>query len=332
MRLDTSANRQESLHASSPESSRFSKISIRVGRHIKQHPWTEFQLAQGEYDEVEHRLKQDESLLGYVKDKIRYDYDGGSHRLVARTPTGVQELSIGGVEDGIHCQLKTIRGGSDKAALSAQKVCAARSTEIYFPVDDAPPTTKPKHEPDASFWHADAKYPGVIIEISYSRKSKSVSRPAERYHSDSDASMRVVVGLDIEYGKKGSRKAKLVVQEIADEAFRDDQGNPTDHPGLRLQLSDFAYEELTEDVVRGRDQEILLSTQQLCQYLAAAEDMARRQRVRVKHSILPEVKKRKRSEPPPQRGWLLVMKRSKLSKSREQPSVWRMMTQTTSTY
>jgi hypothetical protein len=35
---------------------------IQAGRHIKQHPWTEFQLAQGEYDEVERRLKRDESL------------------------------------------------------------------------------------------------------------------------------------------------------------------------------------------------------------------------------------------------------------------------------
>jgi hypothetical protein len=54
-------------------------------------------------------------------------------------------------------------------------------------------------------------------------------------------------------------------------------------------------------VVRGGDQEILLSTQQLCQYLAAAEDMIRGQRVLVRHSILPGVKKRKRSETPPER-------------------------------
>jgi hypothetical protein len=44
---------------------------IQAGKHIKQHPWTEFQLAQEEYDEIERRLRRDESLLGYVKDKIR---------------------------------------------------------------------------------------------------------------------------------------------------------------------------------------------------------------------------------------------------------------------
>lgn len=44
----------------------------RAGRDIKQGPWIEFQLAQGEYDEIERRLEQDEALWGYVKDKIRW--------------------------------------------------------------------------------------------------------------------------------------------------------------------------------------------------------------------------------------------------------------------
>jgi len=44
---------------------------IQAGRSTKQNPWTEFQLARGEYDEIELRLKRDELLSGYVKDKIR---------------------------------------------------------------------------------------------------------------------------------------------------------------------------------------------------------------------------------------------------------------------
>ena len=73
------------------------------------------------------------------------------------------------------------------------------------------------------------------------------------------------------------------------------------YPGLRLQLSDFACEELTEDAIRGGGREILLSTQQLCQYLAAAEDKIQGQRALVKHSILLGVEKRKRSETSPER-------------------------------
>src|SRR6186713_272438 len=56
--------------------------TIRAGRHSKQDPWTEFQLAPGEYDEIDRRLKQDGTLAGYVKDKIRcvclkHDENGG---------------------------------------------------------------------------------------------------------------------------------------------------------------------------------------------------------------------------------------------------------------
>ena len=56
-----------------------------------------------------------------------------------------------------------------------------------------------------------------------------------------------------------------------------------------------------EDAIRGGGREIRLSTQQLCQYLAAAEDKIQGQGALVKHSILPGVKKRKRSETPPER-------------------------------
>jgi hypothetical protein len=101
---------------------------IQAGRHIKKRPWTEFQLAQGECGGLERRLEQDESLLGYVKDKIRYvgsgndrvpSNDGRSHRLVVHKPTAIHELFIHGVEDAIRCQLKTIRDRSHKAALFA---------------------------------------------------------------------------------------------------------------------------------------------------------------------------------------------------------------------
>jgi hypothetical protein len=149
-------------------------------------------------------------------------------------PACIHELFISGVEDAIRSQLKVIRSRSGRAASFAQKVRPARSSELDFELDDAPPGTKSKHDPDASFWHDDARYPGVIIEVAYSQKRKKLGRLAEDYLLDSDASVQVVVGLDIEYGSKGSRKATLsvwrthvantadgdelrVVQEIADE-------------------------------------------------------------------------------------------------------------------
>jgi hypothetical protein len=140
-----------------------------------------------------------------------YDYFARSNRLVVRMPTGIHGLLIASVDVSLSSQLEVICNGSDKAALFAQKVRLALSTVIYFPVDDAPPSTKSKHEPDASFWHDDAEYPGVIIEVSYSHKRKRLNRLAETYLLDSDASVQVVVGLDVEYGKKASREATLSV-------------------------------------------------------------------------------------------------------------------------
>lgn len=126
-------------------------------------------------------------------------------------PTAVHEGFIARIEDAIFSQLKSIREGSGNAAAFARKVHPARSTEIYFPIETNTSTKKSKHEPDASFWHDDAQYPGVIIEVAYSQKRKKLGRLAEDYLLDSDASVQVVVGLDIEYGRKDSRKATLSV-------------------------------------------------------------------------------------------------------------------------
>ena len=45
---------------------------IRAGKHTKQDLWRMFQLASGEYREIQRELDQDEPLAQYVKSKIRY--------------------------------------------------------------------------------------------------------------------------------------------------------------------------------------------------------------------------------------------------------------------
>jgi hypothetical protein len=44
---------------------------IQAGTHPNQGSWTEFQLAQGEFDQIEDTLRQDSVLRGFVEDKIR---------------------------------------------------------------------------------------------------------------------------------------------------------------------------------------------------------------------------------------------------------------------
>jgi hypothetical protein len=45
---------------------------IQAGKHSNRGPWIEFQLAKGDYDKIAHLLSQDEELLGFVEDKIRW--------------------------------------------------------------------------------------------------------------------------------------------------------------------------------------------------------------------------------------------------------------------
>ncbi|KAF2180844.1 hypothetical protein K469DRAFT_753181 [Zopfia rhizophila CBS 207.26] len=102
---------------------------------------------------------------------------------------------------------------------------------------------------------------------------------------------------DVKYKIRGELR---VVQEVADEAFRDDQGVPTDHLGLQLHLSDFAYEDLAQDEIGDHGRELVASAQQLCQYLTAAETKVQQVGSLGKHSMALRVKKRRRSETPPE--------------------------------
>jgi hypothetical protein len=84
----------------------------------------------------------------------------------------------------------------------------ARSTHIRL---GASISSKSKYEPDASFRHKHAQHPGAIVEVAYSQKKPCLGRLAENYILDSDASIRAVVCVHIEYGNKESRKATLSV-------------------------------------------------------------------------------------------------------------------------
>jgi len=107
-------------------------------------------------------------------------------------------------------QLKEISTRSETSATSAKFANSidncGRPTLKLFPGDDG---GKDKHEPDAAFWHEEAKWPGVVVEVSYSQKRKALEYLAEEYILGSQGNIQVVVGLDIEY--KDSNSATLSV-------------------------------------------------------------------------------------------------------------------------
>jgi hypothetical protein len=154
------------------------------------------------------------SIIGTAADHdilSRYDYNAETNLLVVRMPTGIHECLVQKVEGAIWSQLAVVASGTGPAARFAQKVHPMRSTEIEFPAAEGSTSGKSKYEPDGSFWYEGAKYPGVIIEVAYSQKTKKLYRLAESYLLDSNACVQVVVGLNIGYGKKESREARLSV-------------------------------------------------------------------------------------------------------------------------
>jgi hypothetical protein len=52
-------------------------------------------------------------------------------------------------------------------------------------------------------------YPGVVVEVSYSQKRRDLSRLADDYILGSDAEIRAVVGIDLDY--RGGKRATLSV-------------------------------------------------------------------------------------------------------------------------
>ncbi|KAF2435355.1 hypothetical protein EJ08DRAFT_580620 [Tothia fuscella] len=260
---------------------------IKAGKNIKIALWEEIQLSPAEYDQLESEIHQDKLLEGYIQDKLRYDYNRETSRLVIRMPTAIHECIGRRIDRFIDSRLEEIGRGSGMASEFAQKILVMGSTTIHLPTYYDPYGKPSKHDPDASYKHADAEYPGVIIEVAYSQTPKNLDRLAHSYLLNSGTSVRAVVGINIQYGGDCWYKATLsiwrtrivridaedeltVIKEPADEEFRDAQGNPTDHDGLLLHLKDFACEELTQDLA-GQDHKIKISAQQLCEVLCAAE-------------------------------------------------------------
>jgi len=144
-----------------------------------------------------------------------------------------------------------------------------------------------KHEPNAMFTHVGARWPGVVIEVSYSQKRKDLRDLADDYILESNGGIGLVIGLDIEY--RGSRKAtvstwrlKQTIDEqgeeqyraspvIENQIFRDEDGKPNTAlgSGLRIELKDFVWGDLS-----GEAQGFLeIDSATLCKMLEQAEEI-----------------------------------------------------------
>ncbi|KAF4547074.1 Hypothetical protein D9617_61g013250 [Elsinoe fawcettii] len=288
----------------------------------------EYALPWQEYLKLETELLR-RGLQGFVNDKLRLEYHADLGLLIIRMPTHMHELLVERVEDSIRSQLKSIASRQDRQASFAQKIIAARSSQVLLPHekadsdDDDPPGKKDsnqaikysKYEPDASFRHKDARYPGVIVEIAVTQKGKSLERLAENYLLDSDGSVQAVVGLNVERDKKGRLEGLLSVWRTKtikiDDSYEmrvDDQHTnmPLRHDSnqaagtseLRLSLRDFTYPMLAQEELPRDTIDIVITRDEFCQMLREAEtDVI--SNASGKNELPSSVRKRKKSQTPP---------------------------------
>ena len=204
--------------------------------------------------------------------------------LTFRMPTALHDTFIREVVEGIKGQLRSLVSHEPQSRPYIEKIREiAGRLELPNTTNNGHQVLI-KHEPDAMFTHEDAGWPGVVIEVSYSQKRKDLPDLADDYILESDGGIGLVIGLDIEY--RGSRKAtvstwqlKQTIDEQGEEEysaspvienqvcvkltqchasrhanmvqiFRDEDGKPNTAPGsgLRIELKDFACEELSRDV------------------------------------------------------------------------------------
>jgi hypothetical protein len=118
-------------------------------------------------------------------------------------PTLLHEVFIERVVEEIKCRLRTIAEGESRSKYFAQKIKHNGSGRLTFQsAEDDDTQTTIKREPDAEFKHEDAHWPGVVIEVSYSQKTKALPHLADNYILETNGNIRVVVGLDIDYKTK----------------------------------------------------------------------------------------------------------------------------------
>jgi hypothetical protein len=162
-----------------------------------------FHLPRGVLDELFNTLQLNVSLWAYFQDKVRYDYFSRVERFVLRMPSDVHEFCVSSLVCEIDSQLRQYRaGGNTKSQAFAKEVRPKGSVDLELPPDDDGHVNK--HTPDGSFWHWQATWPGVVIEVAFSQSSKDLDRVAWDYVSDSNGGIQAVVGLNLNYSDKGA--------------------------------------------------------------------------------------------------------------------------------
>ncbi|TKA54920.1 hypothetical protein B0A49_13521 [Cryomyces minteri] len=243
---------------------------LKDGTWTEQASWDKHRLLREERTELWQRLNldKDEDLRAWVKHKLRYDYDDDTEHLIIRMPTRLHDKFIVRVVARLRAQLATLTSANPDIRETVSRVSEGMQWTVPL---GSMADSRPEREggeifnatprsPDYVFEYAAARWPPLVLEISYSQKRADLDDLAYSYIRGSSGNIKTVVGLDIEYTPPGksqkTKKATLdvwryglvrdsdgeevadCVREVENEPFRSDNGNPL-QGSLSLTLADF---------------------------------------------------------------------------------------------
>lgn len=125
-------------------------------------------------------------------------------------PSPLHDTFCAKIVEEISRQIRHYRQSGDPVASFAAEIEHFATSRILIPEDATNgKQTYSRREPDASFGHRQAHYPGVVVEVCYSQKSRRISCIADDYILNTDGSINAVIALDIDY--EGSKRATVTV-------------------------------------------------------------------------------------------------------------------------
>lgn len=147
----------------------------------------------------------------------RYDYDPIGSKLIIRMTTTLHGTFASELVTEIKKGFENLKKNQVEMGPFIDKINSV-SGAIHFEEDGK----KFKHVPDIRFHHEGAAWPGVVIEVSYLQKRKSLVDLAENYLLASDGGIRVMVGIDLEYKK--AKEASISIWRL--KMSPGDEGQP----------------------------------------------------------------------------------------------------------
>ncbi|KAH8725902.1 hypothetical protein GQ44DRAFT_771846 [Phaeosphaeriaceae sp. PMI808] len=259
--------------------------------------WIQFRLTGGEFGEILRRLRGDPNLYGYVRDKIRYDYDDQAQQLIIRMLSDVHETFREALHQELWRWILKLAAREDNVGVFAKGMADTEGAPSYkFPPTIAPRTDRDSdddaaaeidslqaiHTPDIPFRHEEDALPGTIIEVAYFQAQKDLRGLAYTYLVHSNAAVQVVFGSNLKSGSTQSATYSIwrsedkantlrMATKVYNQEFRDAGGKPMSHSPLCFRLQDFAMDDTAREILGNEDVELYITMDQLCSFLSKAE-------------------------------------------------------------